>query len=111
MTEDDLKKFLEDNSEEIKRTIKQKMVERLMQDHSWELSKHIGKVVSDFVAAEIVPDVQTHLMSMKGEITAACVKSLAKISDDLASSLAKDAAENIGTGYKRTQILKAIFGY
>ncbi len=111
MTEDELRLFLDENSAAIKAEVKRKMVDRLVAEHSWDISKQIGTVVSDFVAKEVVPEVTAHLSSVKGEITEGVIRSLATISDDLAKALAKDAAENISTSYKRTQILKAIFGY
>lgn len=109
MTEAELKEFLNDNAEEIRATVKKRVIERLLAEHNWDITQTISKAVKEFVDAEIVPAVRDHLADQKGAIVAAAVGALATISDDLAKNLAADAAKNAADEWRRKNIVKAIF--
>jgi len=60
MTEEEIKKFLDDNKSDIQEAVRQKMVASLIAEHRWEISDHITKVVNEFIATEIAPQVSAH---------------------------------------------------
>lgn len=110
MTEDDLKQFLEDNKEQIQSAVRTKMIESLLANHRWEISAEISKVVEEFVAKEIVPEVKTFLADQKGPILQAAIAGASQISDTLAKAIATRTAERLDpNGYQFRQVLKALF--
>jgi hypothetical protein len=109
MTEADLRDFLNDNKDAIQAEVKKRAIERLLEDHKWDISGQVSKAVNDFVAADIIPVVAAELATQKGAIISAVVASMADLSDTLAKGLAADAAKNIATEYERKKIIKAIW--
>ena len=111
MTETELKEFLENNKSDIQSAVKARVIEKLLQEHRWEISEAITKTVREFVDVNVVPAVREALESQKGVIVATAVKSLANISDSLAKDLTMDAAKNSANEWQRKKIVQAIFGY
>ena len=52
MTEDDLKKFMDENREAIQLEIKNKMIARLVETQRWEIQGSMAKVVNEFVKSK-----------------------------------------------------------
>ncbi len=109
MTEDDMKKFLEDNREDIALAIKAKMIEGLTQHVSYQLPSSVLVAVQDFIAAEIIPGVKVALMDQKGVILEAAIKASCEIGDLVAKTLVKTATESL-TGYKASDVIKTLMG-
>lgn len=110
MTPDDLKSFLESNKEDIQLAVKQATIGKLIEQHRWDISEQVTKVVREFVAEEVIPAVKAELGSQRGAIIESTLTSLASISDNLAKSLSADAAKRIGSEWDRKKIISAIFG-
>lgn len=110
MTDDDLKTFLEENKESIQSAIKEKMIARLLETHRWEISDKVSKVVEEFVAAEIVPEVKKYLADQKGPILKAALTGAAEIGDTLAKAIVARTAKRLTPdGYEFRQVLDALF--
>jgi hypothetical protein len=109
MTEDDLKQFLADNKADIQDAVKRAAIDRLIAQHSWNISEQIRQAVNDFIAKEVIPDVQAHLSEYKGALVSGVIAGLSTLSDDLAKGLATDAAKTIGDSWQRQKIIKALF--
>jgi len=109
MTEDEIKSFLDENKSAILSTVKQKAIDRLVEQHRWDITEQISKVVNAFVIEEVVPEVKAHLMDIKGPIVEAAVRGISGLTDELAKGLAKAATENVANSYRRENILKALF--
>lgn len=111
MTEEDLKKFLEDNKAEVQSQVKQRLIEGLLINHQWTMRDQIGETVSDFMKTEIMPEVKAYLSSEKSAILEAAVKAAAEIGDMLSKQLVAQAAKNINekSSYQFKSIAEAIF--
>jgi len=108
MTQDDLAAFLEANKADIAQAVKAKAIETLISQHRWDISEKVSKVVSDFTAQHIIPEVEKELAAQKGPIVSAVIASLSTISDDLAKALTKRAVSQI-EGYAFRDVIKALF--
>ena len=108
MTEDQLKKFLADNDESIKAAVKQKMIDKLLEDYRWDIGDQVSKIVNEFIATEIAPTIREHLQSEKGAIMEAAIKATAGISEAVATTMIAKAKENIDS-YQFRSIMKALF--
>lgn len=110
MTEDDLKQFLEDNNENIKEAVRQKMIASLLEQHRWSISEQISKVVEEFVGKEIVPDIKKYLADNKGPILTAACAGAAEIGDALAKGIVERTAKKLKPdGYEFRQVMEALF--
>ncbi|MEQ8823792.1 MAG: hypothetical protein RIC14_05415 [Filomicrobium sp.] len=109
MTEAELKEFLEESKNDIQAAVKQAAIERLLEQHRWDITDQISKAVSEFVAADIIPEVQKELASQKGVIVDTLIASFATLSDDLAKGLTKDTAKCVSDDWQRKKIIKALF--
>lgn len=110
MTEDDLKDFLETNKAEIQSAVKSRMIENLLAANRWEISGAIAKVVEDFVAAEIVPEVKAYLADQKGPILEAAIAGAAEIGDTLAKAIVTRTAKRLQPdNYEFRQVMEALF--
>ena len=110
MTEDDLKQFLDDNKADIQRAVKQKLIDGMLAQHQWQISGEIAKVVQEFVAAEIVPEVRNYMAEQKGPILEAAIKGAAEIGDQLSKAIVERTAKKLDpSNYEFRSILKALF--
>lgn len=109
MTEQQLKDFLEENKADIQAAVKSAAIERLIAQHSWDISSQIRDVVREFVEKEVLPEVEAALAEQKGALVAGVIAGLAPMADELAKGLAADAAKTIGDDWRRKNIVKAIF--
>ena len=110
MSPEDLKEFLEDNKAEIQATVKARMIDQILANHSWQITDEIRAVVQEFVSAEIVPEVKKHLQDQKGPILQAALVGASEIGESLSKSLVEAAAKNLAPdGYKFRALMKALF--
>lgn len=109
MTEDELKQFLDDNKADIQQAVKQRVIAKLLEEHRWNISESVNKAVRDFVDEHVVPAVKAELEANKGGIVNAVVSTVSGVTEELAKGLVSDAAKNIGSEWKRREIIKAIF--
>ncbi len=110
VTEEDVKAFLEANREDINAQVKQRLIDGLLQSHRWEMSDQISKVVGEFMAEEVMPEVKKFLASEKGPIIEAAIGAASQIGDMLTQEMVKKAAKNIGEGsYRYRDVIKQIF--
>lgn len=110
MTTDELQAFLEENKADIQNAVKAKLIAGLLENHRWEISGAITKVVEDFVTAEIVPAVKAHLADQKGPILQAAIKASAELGDALSKAIATHTIKRLEpNGYQLRGVLKALF--
>lgn len=111
MTEEDLKKFLEDSKAEVQAQVKERLISGLLANHSWTLSEQISDTVAEFMKTEIMPDVKAYLASEKSAILEAAVKAASEIGEMLSKQLVVQAAKNIDAknSYSFQKVTKAIF--
>lgn len=110
MTTDELKAFLEENKADIQNAVKAKLIAGLVENHRWEISGAITKVVEDFVAAEIVPAVKAHLADQKGPIIEAAIASAAQLGEALSKAIATHTLKRLTPdSYQFRAVLKALF--
>ena len=109
MTEDDLKKFLEENADDIKASVKSRTIEAMTRHIEYSLPAGVRDAVSTFVTDEIVPEVKKHLADQKGPIVEAACKAASEIGDKVAEMMVKQAVDSM-TGYRGGEVLKALMG-
>ena len=108
MNEDEMKKFLSENSAEINRAVKEKLIANLIQEHRWQATDQISKAVGEFITAEVLPEVRSFLQSEKGAIVGAAQEAARQIGNQIAGAMTKKAAENIA-GYQFRKVMEGIF--
>lgn len=110
MTEDDLKEFLETNKKQIQSAVKDKMIERLLEQNRWSIGEAIAKTCEEFVQAEIVPEVKKYLADNKGPLLAAAIKGASEIGDTLAKAIVERTAKKLkADGYEFRQVMEVLF--
>lgn len=110
MTEDDLKKFLEENKADIQAKVKQRLIDGLLANQQWTMQAHVSDIVSEFIKNEIAPLVRAHLESEKGAILQAAIEGTAEIGEMLSKAMIERAAKNISANsYNFRETMKAIF--
>ena len=109
MTEDDLKKFMDENREAIQLEIKNKMIARLVETQRWEIQGSMAKVVNEFVEVEILPEVVKHLQAEKGAILSAVITAASGIGDLIAKKLTERAAKVVATEWDFKSVITALF--
>lgn len=72
--------------------------------------KKLEEMANEYLAEEVVPELKKHLLAMDAELKEAFKEGLAEIIRTVAKSLSAKAAENLGTSYRRADLVKAIFG-
>lgn len=108
MTEEDLKKFLDDNKAAILEAGKAAIIEKITEQMKWHLPDVVGNTVSTFLKDEIAPEVEKYLKDQKGAILQAVCTGASQIGDQLAQTMVKSAAEAM-TSYRSREIFKALF--
>ena len=109
MTEDDLNSFLNENREDIMRSVKAKAIERITESMKYTLPSMVGETVTEFFRDEIVPEIKAHLAAEKGPIVAASIKAAAEIGDAVAKKMVETAVESM-SGYRSGDVLRALMG-
>lgn len=108
MTEQEMQEFLDANKADIQAEVKRRMIEGLVANHRWEINGEMSKVVSEFVAKEIIPEVHTYLAGEKGAILEACKAAAVEIGNTLSKTMVEKAAKNI-EGYQFREAIKSMF--
>ena len=110
MNEEDLKQFLADNKADIEIRVRERLIEGLLQNHSWTMRDQISETVAEFMKTEIVPEVKKHLVSEKSAILEAAISSTSQIGEMLTKAMVERAAKNISAeSYAFREVLSAIF--
>lgn len=110
MDAEQLKEFLEENSQQIKNAVKTRMIENLLTQNRWEISGQIAKTVEEFVTAEVVPEVKKYLADQKGPIIEAAIAGAAQIGDTLSKAIVERTAKRLRPdNYEFRQVLEALF--
>lgn len=110
MTADELKTFLEENKVDIQNAVKAKVISGLIENHRWEISGAITKVVEEFIAAEIVPEIKKYLTDQKGPILEAAITATAGIGEALSKAIVERTTKRLNPdGYEFRQVLEALF--
>ena len=110
MTEDQMREFLDENSDRIKTAVRDKMISSLVENYQWNIHAEIANTVNEFVKDEIVPEVKAHLQSEKGAIVEAAIKGCAEIGDTIAKGMVETAMKNVGGGsYRFNAVMKELF--
>lgn len=110
MTEAELKEFLDANKADIQQAVRQKMIDRLLSTHQWEITGQITAIVNEFITNEIAPEVKKFLADNKGPILEAACAGASEIGDNLAKALVAGVAKNLDPeSYKFRGVMKALF--
>lgn len=109
MTEQELLQFMQDNKDDIVRSVKAKAIEAMTDQVRWSLSAAVQEVVNGFVAEEVIPALKAHLQEHKGPIIAATIKAASEIGDKVSEKLITTAVESM-TGYRGGEVIKALMG-
>lgn len=109
MTEDDLKKFLDDNRESILKSARDNIIARISEGMKYQLPDTYAKVVAEFLEKEIAPEVGKILMGQRGAIIAAVTASAATIGDELSKKMTETALKAL-SGYNANEIFKKLMG-
>ena len=109
MDERELLQFLQDNKEDIIRSVKVKAIDAMTEQVRWGLSQAVQEVVNGFVAEEVIPALKAHLQDNKGPIIAAAIRAASEIGDKVSEKLITTAVESM-TGYRGGEVIKALMG-
>ncbi len=110
MNEEDLKQFLETNKAEIQAKVRERLIDGLLQNHSWTMRDQITETVAAFMKEEIMPEVKKHLVSEKSAILEAAIASTSQVGEMLTKAMVERAAKNISAdSYAFREVLSAIF--
>lgn len=75
-----------------------------------ELRSAIHPIVAEYVKKEIEPELKELLVGQKSSILEAAAAEMTAISGHIAKALTLTIAENMGTTYRQTAIMKALLG-
>lgn len=109
LTEKEVKKFLKEENNTIKRAVKEALVESIKEQVKYDSSGHIRTAVQDFVKEEIAPYVVEQLQKDKGAILKAVDDALASIGANLAAELKEKASKNLANSWDFDKVVKALF--
>ena len=109
MNESDLHKFLEENKDDIAKSIKEKAVSAMTESLRWQLPGAVQEAVSQFFKDEIIPELIEHLKDQKGPIIEAAITASAEIGETVSKLLIKTAVDRM-TGYAASDVIKALMG-
>lgn len=106
----DITKILEQAQEELKR----ETIESVKHDIQWtierELTAQLAPIVQDFVKTEIAPTLREQLLSQKSEILSQVAVKVAPFAEAVAQAILDQMATNLGRGYQREKIVRAMLG-
>lgn len=109
MTEAELLQFLQENKDDIVKSVKAKAIEAMTDQVRWNLTTTVQETVTEFVKDEVIPAIKAHLQEQKGPIIAAAVKAASEIGDKVAEKMVTTAVESL-TGYRGGDVIKALMG-
>lgn len=109
MTEDDLKKFLDENKDAVLAASRTAILEKIKDSMKWSLPDSVHQTVNEFLAKEIAPEVGKMLMDQKGAILDAARKSAAALSDELAKRMMEKVTKELD-GHRAQEVFKALLG-
>jgi hypothetical protein len=94
--------------------IKKAVIHEATNEVSWQAKTTVSTAVHDIVEAfineEVKPELLVALREKKSALISAGILGAEDIAVMLAKAMSEKMAENLGTSYKRSEILKAMFG-
>lgn len=93
--------------------IKTQVIETAGRQASWQIEREIATsisgIVSEFIKAEIAPEIIVSLNENKSVIIQAAITAAEEMARLLAQNMTAQLAENLGSSYKRDKIFKEMF--
>lgn len=93
--------------------IKQAVIKEATSEISWQAksaaSNAVHDIVEEFISKEVKPELLVSLQKKKSAIIDAAIIGAENMAVMLAKAMAEKLSENLGTSYKRSEILKAMF--
>jgi TRAP-type mannitol/chloroaromatic compound transport system substrate-binding protein len=93
--------------------IKESVIQEATREVTWQVKStvatEVNKIVGEFVRTEIAPSIIIELKEKKSIIINAAIASSQEMAKIIAESMTKKLAENLGTSYKASKILKEMF--
>lgn len=104
----DLAELLEQNKGEIQRRLADDLTKRVAESLNWSLSNAVSEYAQTYIKENVLPDVQKQLEAERDQITATIVAAVKTGVDALGHALAKKMADNVASGWKISQVTKAL---
>ncbi len=110
MKKEMLEKMVEGCEEEIRKEVVRRVSEAFTQDVSNQVYQKLTKEVGEFLDKEIMPELQVYLTSNKGPILAGAKKAADTLSTSIETAIVAQVNEAMKESWKRSNVLKALFG-
>ncbi len=110
LTEEQTKEIVDSAIEQIKKEVIAKATAAAVYKIGEVVATVVGQVIEEHIREQVAPEIIGSLDEQKSFIIEAAVVSAQDMAVALAESMAKSLAENLASGYKRDDILKAMFG-
>lgn len=109
ITSDEIMAEIENHRDELVAHMVEETKQSISNQISWSLRDEISKLVKNFIADEMAPQIKSALTESKPAILLAVTKMSEELSEELAKAMLAEAKENLQQSYKRAEILKKLF--
>ena len=105
----DMNELLASHKEEIGRSLKAAIVERLKEILNWSLSNQISETAKTFVETELGPELRKYLDEHRSEILQQLTTGLGEVFGVAIRKMIEEAAKNLSSGYNIGKVVDAMF--
>lgn len=109
LSEDQIAEILEAAKPDVLKGVTADLVSVVTDRVKYDGGDVVGKFVREWVAENVIPEVESALVESKEGLVAVGTTLAASIVQELSTSLCAQVSKNLETPYKRTEIMKALF--
>lgn len=100
--------ILEQNKDAVKAKVVEAMLASISRQFEWELPKEIQAVVSEFIKAEVLPEVKAELFKNKDELVNAATAFVRGVPEEIAKKMQEQVAKTLTNSYSLQKVVEVL---
>lgn len=101
--------ILESNKSKVRDAVRDSLLEGVKREFQWELPQAVRKVVNDFIAEEIVPEIKAELETNKKAFVEAATEIVKGATGEIGKALQDHLAKNLSQSWTMRKLVEALF--
>lgn len=111
MNTEELTKYLEENKDQVKKAVLEKVIDSLTRQVEWDLPKLLQEDFHAFYETEIRPAVKQQLADNKEAVMQIVIKSCVDAAGSVATSMAEKIKKTMSSDYDAQKVFCALMKY
>jgi transcription termination factor NusB len=100
---------LESNKDAVRATVRDALLEGVKRQFQWEIPEAVKKAVSEFITAEIIPEIKAELEANKAVFVNAATEMVKGVPVEIGKAMQEQLAKNLTQSWTLRKVVEACF--